>query len=285
MPGNPSDPESSTAGLPEYAALLAARHAAHRPELYGLLKDLWGGRKLDVLDVACGDGFYAAGFDAVLAPGATVTAVDLSDAFLRWAAECVAAERGPAHRVEFVQADAERLPFPDARFDLVWCAQSLISLPDPLAALREMRRVVRPGGTVGILENDRFHEMQMPWPPDLELALREAQEAAGASDGEGDKPHAGRFLEDLFRDAGLSPTRRITCAIDRQAPLGPADKAFVQCYLSELLRRTAARLPADRRAELRRLADPVSGEYLPARETFWMTWTDAVVLASRECGR
>ena len=115
--------------------------------------------------------------------------------------------------------------------------------------------------------------------------IREAQEAVGVSDGEGEKPHAGRFLEDLLRDAELSPTRRITCAIDRQAPLGPADKAFVQCYLSELLRRTAGRLPPERWDELRRLAEPTSEGFLPARETFWMTWTDAVVLASRECGR
>lgn len=269
-------------GLPEYAVLLAARHAAHKPELYRLLRQLWGGQSIDVLDVACGDGFYSAAFDAILGPGGRITAADLSEPFLRWAADCVAGARGAGHRVEFVCADALHLPFPDAGFDLVWCAQSLISLPDPVAVLREMRRVVRPGGTVGVLENDRLHEMQMPWPADLELALRQAEKRADDPGEAGDKPHAGRYLEEWLREAGLTPTRRITQAIDRQAPLGPADEAFVQAYLHDLLERTAGVLPPDRWEELRQLAEPGSPEYLPARSTFWMTWTDIVALATRD---
>jgi len=271
--------EEVSQGLPEYAMLLAARHAAHANELRGLIRELWGGQTLRVLDVACGDGFYAEAFDAVLGLGSRITAVDLSPAFLTWAANCLAAG---GHRVVFSQADAERLPFGDGAFDLVWCAQSLISLPDPMAALAEMRRVVRPKGTVGILENDRLHEMQLPWPVDLEMALRAAETRSDGEAEEVEKSHAGRKLESLLRDAGLTPDRRITLTIDRRSPLPTADDAFVQAYLQALVRRTAGVLAPNRWSELKRLSEPGSPDYLPAQPDFWMTWTDVIVLAVRD---
>ncbi len=264
--------------LPEYTALLAARHEAHRPELTGLLRELWGGQTLRVLDLACGDGFYSVAFDEVLGPGSEIVAADVSPAFLQLAAARANEERGPDHRIRFALADAERLPFPDGPFDLAWCAQSLISLPDPPAALRELRRVVKPGGTVAVLENDRLHEMQLPLPVPLELALRRAERNADGSD---DSPYAGRFLERLFREAGLTPGLRRTLAIDRQSPLAAADRAFVALYLHTLLERTGGTLGSERRETLRRLADPDSPECLVARPDFWMTWTDVLVTAVR----
>lgn len=276
------DIEGIGPGLPEYAVLLAARHAAYQPELRRLVAELWGGQTLSVLDVACGDGFYAGLFDAALGPGGHVTAVDVSEPFLAWAAECLAESRGSEHRVRLVRADAERLPFAAETFDVAWCAQSLISLPDQPAVLREMRRVVRYGGTVGILENDRLHEMQMPWPAGLELALRQAEMRADDSEDAGDKPYVGRHLESLLRESGLTPNRRITLSIDRQFPLSPADESFVQTYLHSLIRRTVGLLEPAVWEDLRRLSEPGSPAYLPAQPEFWMTWTDVVVLASRD---
>lgn len=275
-----SDTGGAGPGLPEYAVLLAARHAAHEQELRGLVAEHWGGQSLSVLDVACGDGFYARLFDAVLGPGGRVTAVDVSEAFLTWA-RSVGADRA-RERIAFVKADAERLPFAAEGFDVAWCAQSLISLPDPPAVLREMRRVVRCGGTVGILENDRLHEMQMPWPADLELVIRHAEMRAEDAEDAGDKPYVGRHLEGLLKESGLMPNRRITLSIDRRFPLSPADESFVQTYLHSLIQRTAGLLEAHVWEDLRRLSEPGSPAYLPAQPEFWMTWTDVVVLASRD---
>src|SRR5690606_33266350 len=70
--------EPTEGGLPEYAALLAARHTAHRVELQQTLADLWGRQRLDVVDVACGDGFYTTCFQTVLEAGSRIVAVDLS---------------------------------------------------------------------------------------------------------------------------------------------------------------------------------------------------------------
>jgi ubiquinone/menaquinone biosynthesis C-methylase UbiE len=275
-------PSAESEGLPEYASLLAARHVAHRSELRRFVEEHWGGRDLAVLDVACGDGFYAATFDAVLGPRARVVAADLSPAFLNWASECEWPRAHSRTGRQFLALDAERLPFNDGQFDLVWCAQSLISLPRPLECLREMTRVVRPGGTVAVLENDRLHELQLPWPPELEIALRNAEREAAADPEAADKPHAGRFLEGVMLEAGLRPGRRISLSIDRSAPLSAADEAFLQAYLHALFERVASRVSAEQRRELERLTTPDSHDYLPSQPSFWMTWTDVVVLGERE---
>ncbi len=265
--------------MPEYASLLAARHAAHQEELRRFIEGRWRERNIAVLDVACGDGFYAACFDRLLGSEAQVVALDLSPAFLHWASECRWEEARP-RRTSFIAADAESLPFKDQSFDLVWCAQSLISLANPPAALREMARVTCADGLVAVLENDRLHEIQLPWPPELEIALRAAERRA-EPDAESEKPHAGRFLGALMLDAGLRPVERASLPIDRMAPLSAADEAFLQAYFHEFAERAGEELEPAQRQELLRLTSPGSPEYLPAQPTFWMTWSDVVVLARR----
>jgi ubiquinone/menaquinone biosynthesis C-methylase UbiE len=98
----------------------------------------------------------------------------------------VARAANPGGRVEFVCAPVEALPFPEGTFDLCWCAQSLYSLPDPVEALRHMLRVTRPGGLVAVLEADSLHHAILPWPAEVELAVRAAELRALAE--ESDRP-------------------------------------------------------------------------------------------------
>ncbi|THF84844.1 methyltransferase domain-containing protein [Deinococcus sp. KSM4-11] len=98
----------------------------------------------EVLDVMTGTGSVALALAAKTEPGGRVVGADLSDGMLS-----VARSRaGGLQNVSFVQADATALPFGDASFDVVVCASGLFFVPDMVAALREWRRVVRPGGTV-----------------------------------------------------------------------------------------------------------------------------------------
>ena len=101
-----------------------------------------------VLDVACGTGLV--GFAAARAVGAggRVVGVDLSGAMVD-AANRRALER-QASNVSFARMDAEQLDLPDAGFDVVLCALGLMYLPEPERALREMRRVLRPGGRLAV---------------------------------------------------------------------------------------------------------------------------------------
>jgi demethylmenaquinone methyltransferase/2-methoxy-6-polyprenyl-1,4-benzoquinol methylase len=98
-----------------------------------------------VLDVATGTGALAARVARDLGGGAAVTGVDFCAPLLDIA-------RGRHPDLSFVHGDALALPFPDAGFDAATIAFGIRNTADPVQALREMARVVRPGGLVVVLE-------------------------------------------------------------------------------------------------------------------------------------
>lgn len=100
------------------------------------------------LDVATAAGHTALA-DAPLAR--RVVGVDLTPAMLAVAAR-LARERGLTN-VEFIEGDAERLPAADGTFDRVLCRIALHHFPDPAQAVREMARVLKPGGRVALVDN------------------------------------------------------------------------------------------------------------------------------------
>lgn len=96
-----------------------------------------------VLDVACGTGVVARTARDVVGPGGRVVGVDLNPAMLE-----VTRETWPS--LEWVQGDAEDLPFADAEFDVALCQSALSFFADPGRAVAEMARVVNPGGVVAL---------------------------------------------------------------------------------------------------------------------------------------
>lgn len=109
-----------------YARDLAQRAAALHPRR--------------ILETAAGTGLVTAALlEAV--PAAEIVATDLNQAMLD-----VAAGKIRSGRVEFRQADAQSLPFPDAAFDAVICQFGVMFFPDRIAAFSEAKRVLKPGG-------------------------------------------------------------------------------------------------------------------------------------------
>ncbi|PSP60213.1 SAM-dependent methyltransferase [Halobacteriales archaeon QH_7_66_37] len=100
-----------------------------------------------VLDVGCGTGFATEGLlrETEHVHGLDQSAHQLSKAYGKFG------KRGP---VRFYRGDAERLPFTDDAFDLVWSSGSIEYWPNPVAALRELRRVGKPGGRVLVVGPD-----------------------------------------------------------------------------------------------------------------------------------
>jgi demethylmenaquinone methyltransferase/2-methoxy-6-polyprenyl-1,4-benzoquinol methylase len=112
---------------------------------------VWPGDR--VLDACCGTGDLAI---ASLRGGGRVTGLDFSERMLERARE-------KSHEVEWVQGDALQLPFSEGSFDAVTVGFGVRNLDDLEAGLRELRRVLRPGGRVGILEITRPRGLLRPF--------------------------------------------------------------------------------------------------------------------------
>jgi demethylmenaquinone methyltransferase/2-methoxy-6-polyprenyl-1,4-benzoquinol methylase len=166
-----------------------------------------------VLDVATGTAAVAIGL-ARAQPGRTVVGVDQSPEMLAAGRERV--ERaGVAGRIELCEGRAEALPFSDGEFDALTFTYLLRYVNDVPATLLELRRVVRPGGTVAMLE---FGLPRGVWRPLWELYVRAGLPAAGALVSPGWRDVGGFLgpsirgfwrhwpeprLLDAWRDAGL----------------------------------------------------------------------------------
>jgi demethylmenaquinone methyltransferase / 2-methoxy-6-polyprenyl-1,4-benzoquinol methylase len=103
-----------------------------------------------VLDVATGTGMVAA--ELIRRTGCRVVGLDQSDEMLLGARARAARDPELAGRLELVRGEAERLPFADAEFDALTFTYLLRYVDDRTATMRELARVVRPGGRIGMLE-------------------------------------------------------------------------------------------------------------------------------------
>jgi ubiquinone/menaquinone biosynthesis C-methylase UbiE len=123
------------------AALALGISFEREQQLIGRVAALSPGDTL--LDLACGPGIYTRPFARQVAPG-LVVGLDLSPAMLAHARRRAGAE-GLAN-VALVRGDALRLPFATGRFDVVNCCGALHLFPDVDLALREVNRMLKPGG-------------------------------------------------------------------------------------------------------------------------------------------
>ncbi|HYG54820.1 MAG TPA: methyltransferase domain-containing protein [Burkholderiales bacterium] len=98
----------------------------------------------DVLEIACGTGRVTRHLRKNMSQDRTLVASDISAAMLDYAKK----QLGSLPGIEWREADASKLPFPDARFVAVVCAFGVMFMPDKAAALREARRVLVKGGTL-----------------------------------------------------------------------------------------------------------------------------------------
>jgi ubiquinone/menaquinone biosynthesis C-methylase UbiE len=174
-----------------------------------LLPRLRPGMRL--LDIGAGPGTITADLAEIVAPG-RVTALEAND-------EAIALSRDEfgARGIEadFVVGDVHALDLPDDGFDVVHAHQVLQHVADPVQALKEMRRVCRPGGTVAVRDSDYAAFTWFPAMPELDRWMELYQVAARANHGE---PDAGRRLLSWVHAAGfeqVTPSASVWCFADQ----------------------------------------------------------------------
>jgi len=163
-----------------------------------------------VLDVGCGTGFATAG---LLEHTERVHGLDQSPHQLERAFE----KFGTRGAVRFALGDAERLPYRDDAFDGVWSSGSIEYWPDPVTALRELRRVARPGAPVLVVGPNYPSSTLFQKLADAIMLFYDEDEA-----------------DRMFREAGFEEFRHVT--------MGPS-------YSPEVAITTIARAPDGTEAE------------------------------------
>jgi SAM-dependent methyltransferase len=211
-----------------------------------------------VLDVGCGPGTITIDLAGRVAPGQVVGIDAASDA--------VEAARGAADEAEVTNLelrvdDVYGLDAPDASFDVVHAHQVLQHLTDPVAALREMRRVCRPGGVVAARDSIYRAMTWFPLDPRLDRWL---EVYCAVAEGNGGEPDAGSHLLSWARAAGFSDVHA---------------SASAWCYARPDERQWWGGLWADR-ITVTRLADQAVERGLATRDELadlgdaWRSWAD-----------
>ena len=162
-----------------------------------LLPALEPGQRL--LDVGCGPGTITVDLAELLGPHGSVTALERTEEALDLAR--AEAQRRDARTVDFAVGDVQALDLPDASYDVVHAHQVLQHVDDPVQALREMRRVCRPGGLVAARDSDYSAFTWYPAVPALDDWLALYLRLARSNDAE---PAAGRRLLSWSRAAGFT---------------------------------------------------------------------------------
>lgn len=154
-----------------------------------------------VLDCGCGPGTITAGLAQIVAAG-HVVGLDREAAELEQARRY--AEQQRVANIEFQLGNVYELPFPDGAFDAVFAHAVLQHLSEPMRALHEMRRVLKPGGLIGVREEDRDADLIYPFPPRLQethaVLMRFWQQIGG-------DPYFPKRYRAVLREAGFTHIR------------------------------------------------------------------------------
>lgn len=194
-----------------------------------------------VLDVACGTGIVARLASEAVGNSGTVSGLDINPGML-----AVARSATPAGmEIEWHEASADSMPFPESSFDAVLCQMGLQFMPDKHAALNEMRRVLAPGGRL---------ILNMPGPtPELFLIMGEAFEHHVGTEAAGFVKQVFSLydteeIQSLLHDAGFSNI--LVQANTKSLPVPPPEEFLWQYVYSTPLAGAVAQLNDEGREAL-----------------------------------
>lgn len=173
-----------------------------------------------VLEVGCGTGVIVRDLASMVGPRGRVAGVDVSRAVIAGARRLCRVHPA-ARRMVFRVADGARLPFRAGQFDVTLAVTVMLHVADPLAVVREMARVTRPGGVVALQDQD-FGAVVLEH-PDRALTARILDGVVHRLYAE---PHSGRRLPGLLGAAGLQDVR-LLADMYQDTTLAPYTETFL----------------------------------------------------------
>ncbi|MCC5598509.1 methyltransferase domain-containing protein [Nostoc favosum] len=185
---------------------------------------------MKLLDCGCGPGTITLGLAKAIFPG-MLTGIDREASQIQIAAE--AAFTQGVSNANFLEANIYALPFPDNSFDAIFSHALFEHLKEPVQALRELWRVLKPGGIVGLRSPDWGGFLIAPSTPELEKAFSYYKWLQQRNSG---NPDVGRELRALVRQSGFTNIKA---------------SASYQCYepLSEATEYLALRIEASAKVD------------------------------------
>lgn len=214
-----------------------------------------------VLDVAAGPGEPSLTIAEVVGPSGSVTCTDAVPGMVG-AAESEARRRGLTN-IEFRQCEADSLPFEDNSFDAVVCRFGVMFFPDPLAAMRDMLRVMKPKGRLSLAV---WHRSDLnPFSYVVTDAVSRYVETAPADPG---TPGAFRFAEPgalagVLRQAGAIEVRERLLKFHIRAQISPEEFWSLRSETSGTLRDKLEKLSAQERVKVAREVQKAAREFFP----------------------
>jgi ubiquinone/menaquinone biosynthesis C-methylase UbiE len=214
-----------------------------------------------VLDVAGGAGEPSLTIAGVVGPEGSVTCTD-GVVEMNEAARAEAQRRGITN-VQFRQCVADSLPFADSSFDVVVSRLGVMLFPDPAGAMREMLRVLKPGGRLAFAVWGKSEVN-----PFCYLVTRVMDQHVKSPTADPDAPNAFRFAEPgklkrVMTEAGAVDVEEGEVTFNLEAPVSPQQFWAMRSKMSDTLREKLNRLSADEQAQIAIEVEQAVQEFFP----------------------
>jgi len=262
----------------DYAEKLKLFNAFAQPELREAIDMLSMPMGSCVLDAGCGTGEALGWWHASMRNRGTAVGMDLAAAHVR-----VARATAPA-QTPIVQGDMLKPPFAEGSFDLVWAINAVNHLHDPVAGVRLLSRLLRPGGRLVVGQSSLVPDMYFAWDARLEARVNEAVRAYYREHyGRSERDFAAvRSLAGWLQHAGLRNVTVRTRMIERTYPLSGADERYLlECIFRDTWgERLRGYLEPEDFAALARLCDPDDECYALHRRDFHFLQSFTVVVGT-----
>jgi ubiquinone/menaquinone biosynthesis C-methylase UbiE len=215
----------------------------------------------DVLDIAAGAGEPSLTIAEIVGPAGTVTCTDAVAGMVA-SAEAEARKRGLTN-VQFQQCTADALPFSDSSFNAVVSRMGAMFFPDPLAALREMLRVTKPGGSIALVV---WYKSELN--PFTNVASQVVSRHLEMTPFDPDAPGAFRFAElgklaKILTAAGADDVTERLLEFDIVAPISREEYWALRSETSGTLREKLETLSAEKRKQIAAEAIDAVSEFFP----------------------